>query len=114
MGYVSAVVSPQGSSQVTSPRPAVVVVLAAAATADGDETSAPSNADRPYYKVDVEYCTGCRWMLRAAWIAQELLTTFQVGNCGGSSSSSSSSSWSSSSSGGGGGSYTLLCISILQ
>jgi selenoprotein W-related protein len=24
----------------------------------------------------VEYCTQCRWLLRAAWTAQELLTTF--------------------------------------
>lgn len=28
-------------------------------------------------RVEIEYCTGCRWMLRAAWIAQELLTTFE-------------------------------------
>lgn len=27
-------------------------------------------------KVDIEYCTQCRWLLRAAWLAQELLTTF--------------------------------------
>lgn len=27
--------------------------------------------------VSIDYCTGCRWMLRAAWMAQELLTTFQ-------------------------------------
>jgi selenoprotein W-related protein len=26
--------------------------------------------------VDIEYCVGCRWMLRASWAAQELLTTF--------------------------------------
>lgn len=24
----------------------------------------------------VRYCTQCRWLTRAAWIAQELLTTF--------------------------------------
>jgi selenoprotein W-related protein len=24
----------------------------------------------------IEYCPNCGWMLRAAWIAQELLTTF--------------------------------------
>ncbi len=24
----------------------------------------------------IEYCTGCRWMLRSAWLMQELLTTF--------------------------------------
>jgi selenoprotein W-related protein len=28
-------------------------------------------------RVQIEYCTQCRWLLRAAWMAQELLTTFQ-------------------------------------
>ena len=28
-------------------------------------------------RVEITYCTGCRWMLRAAWFAQELLTTFE-------------------------------------
>jgi len=28
-------------------------------------------------RLEVEYCTQCRWLLRAAWIAQELLTTFE-------------------------------------
>jgi selenoprotein W-related protein len=28
-------------------------------------------------RVEIEYCTQCRWMLRAAWLAQELLTTFE-------------------------------------
>lgn len=28
-------------------------------------------------RVEITYCTGCRWLLRAAWMAQELLTTFQ-------------------------------------
>jgi selenoprotein W-related protein len=27
--------------------------------------------------LEVEYCTQCRWLLRAAWMAQELLTTFE-------------------------------------
>jgi selenoprotein W-related protein len=27
--------------------------------------------------LEIEYCTQCRWLLRAAWTAQELLTTFQ-------------------------------------
>lgn len=26
--------------------------------------------------VSIEYCTGCRWGLRSAWLQQELLTTF--------------------------------------
>jgi selenoprotein W-related protein len=28
--------------------------------------------------VEIEYCTQCRWLLRAAWLAQELLTTFEA------------------------------------
>jgi selenoprotein W-related protein len=27
-------------------------------------------------RVEIRYCTQCRWLMRAAWIAQELLTTF--------------------------------------
>lgn len=27
--------------------------------------------------VRIEYCTGCKWLLRAAWTAQELLSTFE-------------------------------------
>ena len=29
------------------------------------------------YSVEITYCTQCRWLLRAAWLAQELLTTFE-------------------------------------
>lgn len=28
-------------------------------------------------RVRIEYCTGCKWLLRAAWTAQELLSTFE-------------------------------------
>jgi selenoprotein W-related protein len=28
-------------------------------------------------RVEIRYCTQCRWMLRSAWMAQELLTTFE-------------------------------------
>jgi selenoprotein W-related protein len=27
-------------------------------------------------RISIEYCTQCNWMLRAAWMAQELLQTF--------------------------------------
>lgn len=27
--------------------------------------------------MEIEYCTRCRWLMRAAWTAQELLTTFE-------------------------------------
>lgn len=51
---------------------------------DGDEAmEIPEYGDsRDFYlakspHVTIKYCTGCRWLLRAAWDAQELLTTFQ-------------------------------------
>jgi selenoprotein W-related protein len=28
-------------------------------------------------RLEIEYCVQCRWLLRAAWMAQELLTTFE-------------------------------------
>ncbi len=28
--------------------------------------------------LEITYCTGCRFLLRAAWLAQELLTTFEA------------------------------------
>ena len=28
-------------------------------------------------RVEIQYCTQCGWMLRAGWVAQELLTTFK-------------------------------------
>jgi selenoprotein W-related protein len=31
----------------------------------------------PEPRVEIVYCTQCRWLLRAAWLAQELLTTFE-------------------------------------
>jgi len=27
--------------------------------------------------LEIEYCTQCRWLLRATWMAQELLNTFE-------------------------------------
>ncbi|MGZ4482015.1 MAG: SelT/SelW/SelH family protein [Gaiellales bacterium] len=35
-------------------------------------------AARAGARVEIEYCTRCRWLLRAAWLAQELLTTFET------------------------------------
>ena len=29
-------------------------------------------------RIEIHYCTQCRWLMRAAWIAQELLTTFEA------------------------------------
>jgi selenoprotein W-related protein len=34
-----------------------------------------SVADQP--RLEIVYCTQCKWLLRAAWVAQELLTTFE-------------------------------------
>lgn len=30
------------------------------------------------HRVEIEYCRQCRFLLRAAWLAQELLTTFET------------------------------------
>lgn len=32
----------------------------------------------PKPRLLIVYCTQCRWLLRAAWMAQELLTTFEA------------------------------------
>ena len=29
-------------------------------------------------QIEIEYCPGCGWLLRAGWTAQELLTTFEA------------------------------------
>ena len=29
------------------------------------------------FKIIIEYCPGCRWLLRSGWMAQELLSTFE-------------------------------------
>ena len=28
------------------------------------------------HRLEIQYCTQCRWLLRASWMAQELLSTF--------------------------------------
>lgn len=30
-------------------------------------------------RLEIEFCTQCRWLLRAGWMAQEILTTFDNG-----------------------------------
>ncbi|WP_300297235.1 SelT/SelW/SelH family protein [Ferrovibrio sp.] len=34
----------------------------------------PTASTRP--RITITYCTQCHWLLRAAWMAQELLSTF--------------------------------------
>ncbi|MDX9740277.1 MAG: SelT/SelW/SelH family protein [Gammaproteobacteria bacterium] len=29
------------------------------------------------HRIEIHYCTQCRWLLRSAWMAQELLTSFE-------------------------------------
>jgi selenoprotein W-related protein len=28
-------------------------------------------------RIEIHYCNQCRWLLRSAWMAQELLSTFE-------------------------------------
>lgn len=37
----------------------------------------PQDHDQDKPRIRIEYCTGCKWLLRAAWTAQELLSTFE-------------------------------------
>lgn len=45
---------------------------------DSSPTSGVTNEDEWVVnnRVEIRYCTQCRWLLRAAWMAQELLVTF--------------------------------------
>ncbi|MEV7140827.1 SelT/SelW/SelH family protein [Streptomyces tauricus] len=42
-----------------------------------DTPAAPSAPAGRAHRVEIEYCTQCRWLPRASWLAQELLTTFE-------------------------------------
>jgi selT/selW/selH-like putative selenoprotein len=44
--------------------------------AEAKATSAPTGCLLP--RVTIQFCTQCKWMLRAAYFAQELLSTFSV------------------------------------
>ena len=35
-----------------------------------------SNGPSARPRIEITYCTQCQWLLRAAWMAQELLSTF--------------------------------------
>lgn len=43
------------------------------------QPSTPPQAQRARnHRVQIEYCTACRWLPRAAWLAQELLASFET------------------------------------
>lgn len=44
---------------------------------NSENDSEKMNSNLKTYNVEITYCTQCRWLLRAAWLAQELLTTFE-------------------------------------
>jgi selenoprotein W-related protein len=41
-------------------------------------TSYRGKAMENHPRVEIRYCTQCRWILRAGWLAQELLSTFDT------------------------------------
>lgn len=41
-----------------------------------DQNAREIAQSQPKPKITIYYCTQCNWMLRAAWIAQEILYTF--------------------------------------
>ncbi|KAI0383090.1 Rdx family-domain-containing protein [Hypomontagnella monticulosa] len=50
------------------------------AEAEGATSRAPASPDAPFPlpRVTIQFCTQCKWMLRAAYFAQELLSTFST------------------------------------
>jgi selenoprotein W-related protein len=56
-------------------------VASASPTASTTRVQVPLNQNylSPGAAVVIHYCTGCQWMLRAAYLGQELLTTFDSG-----------------------------------
>ncbi len=49
-------------------------MIESAGASDAAESAAAAPGARP--RIVITYCTQCRWLLRASWVAQELLTTF--------------------------------------
>lgn len=41
-------------------------------------SATPSEPEGRPARVEIRYCRQCRWLLRAAWMAQELLSTFEA------------------------------------
>jgi selenoprotein W-related protein len=41
------------------------------------DAARPEDHVRGAHRVRITYCPRCRWLLRAAWMAQELLVTFE-------------------------------------
>jgi selenoprotein W-related protein len=60
--------------QALAPR---VGLVARSATPSFLTRVAASSDDSNGHTLSIEYCIGCRWMLKSFWMAQELLTTFE-------------------------------------
>ncbi|KEY70237.1 hypothetical protein S7711_04346 [Stachybotrys chartarum IBT 7711] len=45
---------------------------------DGNPADAGAQTGSVFPRVTIQFCTQCRWMLRAAYFAQELLSTFSL------------------------------------
>ncbi|KAJ9155028.1 hypothetical protein NKR23_g2392 [Pleurostoma richardsiae] len=46
--------------------------------ADGAVSTSGGDAPYPLPRITIQFCTQCKWMLRAAYFAQELLSTFST------------------------------------
>ena len=46
---------------------------------DAPVTTDPVTVPEIRARVRIRYCTQCRWLMRAQWLAGELLTTFPLG-----------------------------------
>lgn len=62
--------TPPLPSDVSAPAPQTAAQVQAQVQAQATSHQKP--------QVTIAYCTGCNWLLRAGWMAQELLSTFSV------------------------------------
>ena len=53
----------------------MATIVESAFVSPGESQGAPLSEPRAP-RVAIVYCTQCHWLLRAAWLAQELLSTF--------------------------------------
>ena len=51
-------------------------MIESAGASDAAESAAVAPGARP--RIVITYCTQCKWLLRASWLAQELLSSFTV------------------------------------
>lgn len=61
----------------TITNPISLFALTKIKSSNNDDVQRVNDTIEPRSNLSIEYCTGCRWLLRASWFMQECLTTFE-------------------------------------